>query len=279
MPQQDPDGHLRAALDAASRGWRVFPLAPCGKTPAVRDWEAQATTDPVQINRWWRGRRCNVGLAAGPSGLVVIDLDTPKDADDVPPADWALPGVTDGRDVFAILCERRQQPFPSDTYTVRTRSGGTHLYFAVPGHVRLSNTVKKHGWKVDTRASGGYVVAAGSVVDGRPYEIVRDVPPAVLPDWLTQLFTAPPTPPVRLAMGSPVIGRRALGLVRTVLDAGEGERNNRLYWAALRAYERGGEGADSIAAALVDAAVTVGLPEREARATIASAARRMRGSR
>lgn len=56
-----------------------------------------------------------------------------------------------------------------------------------------------------------------------------------------------------------------------VLAAHEGQRNTRLFWAACRAYENGIGSA--LVAPLVDAARTTGLTEREARATIASAAR------
>jgi hypothetical protein len=56
-----------------------------------------------------------------------------------------------------------------------------------------------------------------------------------------------------------------------VLTAREGRRNTRLFWAACRAYENGL--GDTLAAALTTAAVRTGLPEPEARATIASAAR------
>ncbi|MEF9884377.1 bifunctional DNA primase/polymerase [Streptomyces sp. P9-A4] len=37
------------------------------------------------------------------------------------------------------------------------------------------------GWKVDTRAWGGYVVAAGGVVHRRPYEVLNAVDPIPLP--------------------------------------------------------------------------------------------------
>jgi hypothetical protein len=37
---------LDAALAAARSGLHVFPVRPYGKTPAVRDWEHAATTDP-----------------------------------------------------------------------------------------------------------------------------------------------------------------------------------------------------------------------------------------
>ncbi|MPY32032.1 DNA primase, partial [Streptomyces adustus] len=61
------------------------------------------------------------------------------------------------------------------------------------------------------------------------------------------------------------------GLVQFVLAAHEGQRNTRLFWAACRAYENGL--GPALVAPLVDAAVTTGLTEHEARATITSAAR------
>src|SRR6266536_6579174 len=128
----DPrDELLATALGHARRGWRVFPLRPGDKRPAVRDWEARATTDPTRIERAWRADRFNIGIACGPSGLVVVDLDRPKPGQ-VPPPAYRMPGVRDGGDVLAVLCEANDQPLPVDTYTVRTASGGTHLYYAAP---------------------------------------------------------------------------------------------------------------------------------------------------
>src|SRR6266511_3862702 len=68
-----------AALRYAAQGWHVFPLWPGTKTPAVPDaWQHRATTNPDLIGRWWSGRPFNIGLAVGPSGLLVVDLDAPK---------------------------------------------------------------------------------------------------------------------------------------------------------------------------------------------------------
>ncbi|WP_030676535.1 primase alpha helix C-terminal domain-containing protein, partial [Streptomyces rimosus] len=64
----------------------------------------------------------------------------------------------------------------------------------------------------------------------------------------------------------------APALLRFVRTAPDGQRNARLFWAACRAYESGlGQ---EMATALTTAARHTGLTEREARATIASAARR-----
>jgi hypothetical protein len=38
---------LRAALEAAERGWPVFPLVPRGKKPAIERWQQRATCDPA----------------------------------------------------------------------------------------------------------------------------------------------------------------------------------------------------------------------------------------
>ncbi|GGJ36457.1 bifunctional DNA primase/polymerase [Streptomyces brasiliensis] len=288
MPQLDGPAQLSAALDAASRGWHVFPLIPGAKRPAVRDWETRATTDRERITRCWTHAPYNVGIATGPSGLVVVDLDTPKGPEDTPPAEWVAHGVTDGADVLALLCERRGQRFPADTYTVRTWSGGTHLYFAAPEGESLRNTagdsVRGLGWKVDTRAVGGLVVGAGSTFAGEPYTVARNAPVAPLPGWLAELLRPAPLPPQR-PVTVPLTARDRRGkflnaavngeLVR-VTGSGEHQHNTALYIAsvALGQLVAGGElDAYEVTEKLVEAARSVGQGEREARRTIASGLR------
>ncbi|MFI1440926.1 bifunctional DNA primase/polymerase [Streptomyces fructofermentans] len=288
MPYPDGPAQLASALDAASRDWRVFPLIPGDKRPAVRDWEQHATANHDRITRCWTHAAYNVGIATGPSGLVVIDLDRPKHAADAPPAAWAEYGVTDGADVFAVLCERHGQPLPIDTYTVRTWSGGTHLYFAAPAGEPLRNTagdsVRGLGWKVDTRAVGGLVVAAGSIHNGRPYEITYNAPVAPLPGWLAELLRPAPLPPqkpVTVALAGH--GRRTAflraavnGEVERVTGSGENQHNNALYIAsvALGQLVAGGELSEAdVTGWLLTAALQVRQGEREARRTIASGLR------
>ena len=69
---------LRSVLSLAERGWHVFPCVPGGKRPALRgNWQGLATTDPDRLRACWARTAYNIGVACGPSGLVVIDLDTP----------------------------------------------------------------------------------------------------------------------------------------------------------------------------------------------------------
>ncbi|HEX5495242.1 MAG TPA: bifunctional DNA primase/polymerase [Mycobacteriales bacterium] len=230
---------LAAALHAAECGWPVFPLRPDDKRPAVRDWESRATTDPDRITRCWSAGPYNVGVACGPSGLVVVDLDQPKPDDNGPPAQWQIPGVGCGEDVLAVLAERAGQPLPYDTHLVRTGRAGLHAYYTAPAGDPLRNTAGRLGWLIDTRAAGGYVVAAGSAVGGRGYEVLHEAPTAPLPTWLADLLT----PSVPVAPAEPVTlpdtGRRSAYLTAAlraeaarVRNATPGQRNHALYIAA-----------------------------------------------
>src|SRR4051812_27008484 len=66
---------IDAALSHAARDCHVFRLSPQGKTP-ISAWRDEATTSGEQIVAWWAGSdRYNIGIACGPSGLVVVDED------------------------------------------------------------------------------------------------------------------------------------------------------------------------------------------------------------
>ncbi|MEQ7008716.1 bifunctional DNA primase/polymerase [Actinopolymorpha sp. B17G11] len=296
----------QAALGAAGRAWHVIPLRPNSKIPAFPnhpadacdrtdpwccaghvDWETRATTDPDRIRRGWARIPYGVGIACGPSHLVVIDLDTPK-PDDRRPPQWQIPGVVDGHDVFATVCEQAGQPIPLDTYTVATPTGGTHLYYRHPDHgPTLRNTTGGRpgslGWKIDTRAGGGQVVAAGTTINGRTYRVVRDVDPAPLPGWLAERLTPRPLPPERPARVNLATDRRGRYLHKAVTEqvgivrnAAEGGRNHTLYMSAqvLGQLVAGGSlTAEDVTALLTQAALDTGLTAHETARTIASGLR------
>jgi hypothetical protein len=237
------DDVVTAAVAATERGWHVFPLRAGSKHPALHGADrcsrtgdcrdGHRTPEQRSINTLsdrdralWRDKAWNVAIATGPSGLLVVDLDVPKPDDKPRPDAWNQPGINDGMDVFCAVCEQAGQPVPWDTFTVRTPSGGTHLYFVVPHGVQLRNTGGSRGrglgWKVDTRAWGGHVVAPGSIVDGQFYTIEHDRDPQPLPQWLCERLTPPPLPKAPTTPVTRLHGRR-----RTFLDAavrGEVER-------------------------------------------------------
>lgn len=245
-PAADRATLLDSALTLARHGMHVFPLQPGSKIPALRrDWETRATTDPERVRRCWSQGPYNIGVACGPSGLLVVDCDTPKPETPPAPEPFDQPGVNEGADVLALLAERYAEPFPWHAYTVTTGRGGLHLYFRQPAGEPLRNTAGRLGWLIDTRGAGGYVVGPGSVVNGNTYRGCGEIAPAPLPDWLARLLTAPkqrpattpPRQPRPPAGGPRQPGAYAAKVLReelaTILGAKPGTRNNTLNKAAF----------------------------------------------
>ncbi|MEV0027833.1 bifunctional DNA primase/polymerase [Nocardia sp. NPDC050793] len=46
-------GLVAIALGHARRGFRIFPLHPYSKSPAINQWEQHASCDPFRIRDWW----------------------------------------------------------------------------------------------------------------------------------------------------------------------------------------------------------------------------------
>jgi hypothetical protein len=305
-PMHSNESLRDVALSAAARGWHVFPLRPDDKRPAFPDhqadactrtdprcrdghtgWEARATVDLDRIRRGWASTPYGVGIACGPSGLVVIDLDTPKDGQTAP-AEWSDPLCRNGSDVFGLLCARQDEdgaPEVWDTYTVATGRDGRHLYYRHPtGGPALRNTAGERGsglgWLVDTRAHGGYVVAAGSTVAGRSYTVARDAEVAELPACLAERLRPAPLPaqrPVTVDLPTGRTGAYVTAAIGRQLDhlrhAAEGERNHTLYVSAVALGQLAAGGAlaaDQAEALLTEAALSIGLTPFEIRRTIRS---------
>ena len=267
---------LTTAHAHAERGWCVFPLRPDDKRPAVKDWENRATVEPDRITRCWSSGPYGVGIACGPSGLVVVDLDTPKPDQ---PSPFGDDRHRTGVDVFAALAGRHDGGITA-TYTVTTGRGGTHLYYTHPDGPQQRNTAGTLGWLIDTRAHGGYVVAAGSTVTGRPYTIALDVDPVPLPDWLTTLLQPAPLPPQRPVLVELPGGKEGAYVqaainaeTARVATAQEGQRNRALYIAAVALGQLVAGGAiteNNASGVLEQAGATAGLTTAEAYRTIRS---------
>ena len=185
---------LQTALYCLRRGWAVFPVVQGGKVPLTARGFKDASSDEGQVNRWAsRNPTANAGIATGkPSGIVVIDVD-----------------VKNGKGGLASL-ELIKGLVPKDTYTVRTPSGGLHYYYRMTTAVKSKNNFMDG---IDVKADGGYVVAPGSEIDGKPYECIvetslREFLPALMSIPMANKVESPPPPPRRLHMsGSPDLAR------------------------------------------------------------------------
>jgi bifunctional DNA primase/polymerase-like protein len=155
----DSRNNLVAALSMAERGWHVFPChtilhggCSCGKScrspakhPMTPNGHNDAACDLAWIKAVWEDTPwANIGIRTGPeSGIWVLDLDG-----------------EDGIQDLAKL-EAENGPLPR-TPTLKTGSGGRHLYFAWPAGLDIKNTTKILGMSIDVRGAGGYVIGAGS---------------------------------------------------------------------------------------------------------------------
>lgn len=275
---------LRAAIEW---GYEVFPLS-LNKTPIIRSPHdkghtcqgmhqcgapghgvGDATKEPGTIDWLFdqAPKAVGYGIRCG-ARLVGLDLDRKEDAD----------GVA----TLSRLAARHDFEVPRTT-TVCTPSGGFHLWLAVPGGTIVPNSVGRVGRAIDVRSSRGYLVGPGSI--GRKGEYVLHpktgyIEPQPIPEQLLALMLPPPPknrPDRRPVPVQGDAGARALqGLVNVVLRAPEGTRNDKLFWAACKAWEHVRDGhiaASDVEAELVGAAVQVGLGAGEALRTVASAGR------
>jgi hypothetical protein len=157
---------LEHALTLAAQGFKVFPIAPEAKAPPLwNDWPGRATDAVSAAPDAWP-RDANIGIHC--EGLAVVDVDVVKS------------GVESFNQLDAIY------GFPA-TYTVRTPSGGQHVYYRLPeGHPGVPNSVEALGKGLDIRSTGGYVVAPGSTVPGGEYTVGFIAPVQPAPAWLLQ---------------------------------------------------------------------------------------------
>jgi hypothetical protein len=244
------------ALALARQGLPVFPCRCVDKRPLTDNGFKDASTDSEQIGRWWQQwPRAYIGVPTGDK-FIVIDCD-----------------LQHSNALAWLETNRARLPL---TRTHVTKSGGRHLLFGP--HSKVGCSAGKLGPHIDTRGLGGYVIwwpACGlGVLHGSTL--------AEVPGWvLKALAPAPsnviPFPAPRISTDDS--GARVQGLVATVANAREGERNSLLFWAAMRVYDMlaGREldrlGGANALAALAEAASRTGLPPIEIRRTIASAAR------
>lgn len=241
---------LPAALAAQAKGFVIFPVARNAKTPhqLAGSWGETATNDVNRIIHFWTqvDPLANIGVACKPSQLLVVDLDQAKEDWNLKKTEWAYlhegygPRVN-GSDLFDEMQFQQDGETP-ETYTVRTGSGGTHLYYWWPANwPRISQASPVKG-VVDVRGNGGqwggYVLGEGSVTDSGHYKAELAIAPVLPPPWIRQLVAERPPPPKPtrfLGIQQPGVISWS-GLVDSVKNAGEGNRNNALLWAARSMY-------------------------------------------
>ena len=145
-----------------------------GKAPLVAG--AFDGEDYKLIQSWYQ-EGGNVGVLTGSkSGIAVIDIDNHN-------------GI-DGLGNLKNFLETYDIELPK-TMVVKTPSNGYHYYFKLDEKYNDTQFNQNHKLLdgVDFQVHGRYILEAGSQIDGKYYEVVRDVELAELPDKWLEMFT------------------------------------------------------------------------------------------
>jgi hypothetical protein len=153
-----------------ARGFRLFPVIPGTRQPALAGWQQRATDDASRVAQWWNSWQyglANIGVALG-NPYHVLDIDVKK-----------------GKNGVASFLKLGLE---FDTLTVRTPSGGYHLYYEdAENYGNRVDIFKKDGLTgLDFRSQSGLVLAPGSYADGAPFTLELDLPIKPLPEVLKQ---------------------------------------------------------------------------------------------
>jgi len=247
------------------RGYRLLPLEPNGKKPLARlvpQGLKQASDSLATILRWAKAAPgCNWGLLP-PAEVLVLDIDDP--------ARWS--------ELLEQLPELGEAP------RQRTPRGGYHVFLRLPNGASDLSASTSALPGIDVRGlARAYLVVEPSTVGGKPYQWERPlVPLGQLPEvpsaLLERLLPAPPPPAPPPTPAAPVrdgdrLQRRLRGLLEWACEevsaAPVGERHNTLLRTArlVGGWVHHGLSEAEALEALVQAAVSTGLPEAEARRT------------
>src|SRR5258708_619263 len=216
---------LTQALALAARGRHVFPIkAGCKSPPLIKDFPNKATRDTQQITAWWtQWPYANIGISTskfgdGSEALLVIDVD-----------------VRDSKGGAASWERLREEHSLPETYAQATPSGGWHAVYRVAEGVK--STTGKLGSGIDVKSRAGYILAAGSVFEGKAYSVAEDKEVAFAPHSLIDKCGRVPekrdnTPKVQAYQ--PRALTKAVQIIADAYAVAEGSRNDALNMLGYR---------------------------------------------
>ena len=149
---------LSDALKYHDQGLTVIPVTPSKKHPPLISWKHVQESRPSreQVEKWWTDNpNANIAIVTGKiSNLSVIDFD--------------------GREGMESFRDHLQGDLPATR--VHRTPNGSHMLFQYAPALKTTAGILPG---VDIRSEGGYIIAPPSIVDGKPYTVLR--PRAIQP--------------------------------------------------------------------------------------------------
>jgi len=170
---KSPPPQLPEVVEITSWGIRVFPGLIDGKTPVLARWPELATTDSVITSGWWAKKPFNICMVMGriTSGPLAGKY--------LAGFDYDMKGGQRGGE--ALLAH--DLAGWGNTLTIHTASGGVHkIYWS---DEPIANSTGRVAPNVDVRGERGYLIAATSIVGGKPYwreggyADIKQIPPGL----------------------------------------------------------------------------------------------------
>lgn len=169
---------IENALKLARMGFHIFPLRENSKLPLVKNFPNVATTDEDQIKKWWTcpvtgiEKNYNIGISTTKfrtnGALVVVDVDNKNDK-------------KGGETLLKLEMDGKELP---GTFEQSTTTKGQHLVFFHSEAVKQGVDVLGKG--LDIRSRGGFIVGAGSVIDGKEYKSNWNQEISQCPQWVIE---------------------------------------------------------------------------------------------
>lgn len=171
--------------------WRHFPLDRKTADEPRKPWfEVENSRMPEYWDGYrqsWKGwtvtvdEEYDIGFMPWLNDIAVIDCDVKKyfaTEDGSKSASMTVKYGID--DLEREVVKRGHTMTELETYTVSTKSGGFHLYFALGGRPGFTKH-HREDWRIDVIGSERCWVAAPPTPG---YQVVKDVPVVEMPDWL-----------------------------------------------------------------------------------------------
>jgi hypothetical protein len=170
------------------KGFTVKPLRANEKLPICQDKKlfakgTEKISNKNSLKILKEDPKLNYGVLAG-DDVIIVDIDLKDSKPDKKTGQIAIT-AEEARRRWQTLQDEIGTDF-LNTLTQESTTGGLHLFYKLDDESRKITQTTKFDDYIDTRRNTGYVVGAGSKIDGKEYKLTKDIDMLVCPKELTE---------------------------------------------------------------------------------------------